>query len=403
MTFKLSHWIIIIIGTSSSTIIIYTFLFLSIITVQSFVFLPVVVQQPNRNHVIWTSQQQYYSDTTSIRTQQHQNIVIMMMMDDDDDDDHNIVEEENDSFYLDNQNNNHHHNNDNNNIIIPILYESNNLLVISKPPHIPHHSAHNEKGILHHIRTLQMNDVINYKGRIYGVHRLDRVTSGILLLAKNQQTATIITKLFRREEKQYCITKYYLALSIKKVKKKKQGWIKGDMKVARRGAFKLLNSMDNPAITRFYTAGMGHCDTYCFSSNNNTTNTNDTSIISVPKTMILFRPYTGKTHQLRVAAKCIGLPIMGDPLYSDAIEARMCERAYLHAIAIHLNIHGEDIAIWNPPMDWFNVIKEEDDDDINDDNRNNNDPERIMYSLFQKYCDNELILDAMSKYNKKKT
>ena len=84
-------------------------------------------------------------------------------------------------------------------IEIPILYESVNLIVINKPPNIPHHSSESEEGILSRIRYLQAKDDSSfpYNGRIFGVHRLDRVTSGILLLAKNSETAAALSKQFR--------------------------------------------------------------------------------------------------------------------------------------------------------------------------------------------------------------
>ena len=69
--------------------------------------------------------------------------------------------------------------------------------------------------------------------------------------------------------------------------------------------------------------------------------------------MILFQPHTGKTHQLRVAAKIVGLPILGDPIYANVAYTQGTERKYLHAAALHVNINGEDICIWDPPSNWF--------------------------------------------------
>lgn len=113
----------------------------------------------------------------------------------------------------------------------------------------------------------------------------------------------------------------------------------------------------------------------------------------LPKTLILFQPHTGKTHQLRVAAKSLGLGILGDKTYGDSLNAQCFERTYLHAIAIHVHIDGEDVAIWNPPPDWFNSKN----------NKNNYSckTENILKGLVEKHCDNQFILDTMLNCNKK--
>eukprot|EP01083_Nonionella_stella_P242396 845543_1 len=77
-------------------------------------------------------------------------------------------------------------------------------------------------GILSIVRQQQKEGKISYEGRIYGVHRLDKVTSGILLLAKSSEIAKLLSEAFRDKT----VTKYYIALSNKKPKKKKQGWVK---------------------------------------------------------------------------------------------------------------------------------------------------------------------------------
>ena len=82
-----------------------------------------------------------------------------------------------------------------NDIALPILYESERVIAINKPHGIPHHDDGDSKtpGILTIFRHLQSLDAaqsanaIDYKGRVYGVHRLDRVTSGILLLARTRK------------------------------------------------------------------------------------------------------------------------------------------------------------------------------------------------------------------------
>lgn len=279
-------------------------------------------------------------------------------------------------------------------IPISTLYESENVIAIDKPPNIPHHDSDTEKGIISLVRELQELDDDNesqfkYKGRIYGVHRLDRVTSGILLLAKNQETARSLSESFRSKEN---VTKYYIALTSKKPKKKKQGWVKGDMVPSRRGSWKLVNkssSQTNPAVSRFFTAGLGKCDfDGCNHFDVSSKDEQEEGLpVLEPKTMILFQPLTGKTHQLRVAAKSLGLSILGDERYGDSIEAQRSKRTYLHALAIHVKVNEEDVAIWNPPEEWSNpsigVLDE-------------NSIASIMEKLFRKHCTNDSILEKLS-------
>jgi len=267
-----------------------------------------------------------------------------------------------------------------------ILYESDNLIAIDKPPHIAHHDSETEPGILSYVRYLQSQSITNsfsYKGRIHGVHRLDCITSGILLLAKNQETASLLSQKFRDKD----VTKYYVALTSKKPKKKKQGWVKGDMITSRRGSWKLTNTRNNPAITRFFTAGVGNLNTIGIDQ----TKTDEDLLASVilPKTMILFQPLSGKTHQLRVAAKSVGLSILGDKRYGDAIEAQRSKRTYLHACCLNVNLDGEEITIWNPPCDWFESFGCENDPTI----------EEALIRLMNKHCENEKILLEMNKSN----
>jgi 23S rRNA-/tRNA-specific pseudouridylate synthase len=118
--------------------------------------------------------------------------------------------------------------------IIRILYETDSILAIEKPEGVSHHDGEQEQGILTLVRQCQNDGSIEYSGRIFGVHRLDRVTSGILLLAKNQDTASKLTAAFRDGH----VVKYYVGVSSKKPRKK-QGWVRGNMERGRRKSWYL--------------------------------------------------------------------------------------------------------------------------------------------------------------------
>ena len=181
-----------------------------------------------------------------------------------------------------------------------IIEETDEFVVIYKKPNTNFHS---EGGALGLFETLKQGEKFN---ELYPVHRLDKVTSGLLVMAKTAPVNRALNEAFKNRQ----IEKYYLAISTKKPNKK-QGMIKGDMAAARRGAFKLLTSQDNPAITQFFSKSM-----------------------AAGQRLFLLKPHTGKTHQLRVALKSIGAPIWGDLLYGDALAGAHADRCYLHAYSL---------------------------------------------------------------------
>lgn len=187
-------------------------------------------------------------------------------------------------------------------------------MVIHKSSGIGIHQENDTPGLFQRVK-----EDLNLK-ELFPVHRLDKVTSGLLILAKDKVTAQQFGKLFSSG----AVEKYYLALSAKKPGKK-QGMIKGDMEKARRGAWKLLRSQNNPAITRFKSFGT-------------------TAGVRV----FAIKPQTGKTHQIRVALKSLGAPILGDKLYGGDIDPP-ADRTYLHAIALRFSLKNKNYSYCEIP------------------------------------------------------
>ncbi|KGJ89113.1 TIGR01621 family pseudouridine synthase [Colwellia psychrerythraea] len=158
----------------------------------------------------------------------------------------------------------------------------------------------------------------NVDAELFPVHRLDKMTSGLVIFAKNLTCAQVFGKLFNDHD----IEKYYLAISDKKPSKK-QGLIKGDMAKSRRGMFKLLRTMENPAITQFFSFSIAN-----------------------KQRLYLLKPHSGKTHQLRVALASIGAPIVGDPLYYSQ---SIADRGYLHAYSLKFSYLGEEFEFTSLP------------------------------------------------------
>jgi tRNA pseudouridine32 synthase/23S rRNA pseudouridine746 synthase len=168
----------------------------------------------------------------------------------------------------------------------------------------------------------------NNCNELYPVHRLDKITSGLLIFAKSLSAAQIFNQLFN----EHLIEKYYIAIADKKPQKK-QGLIKGDMTKSRRGMFKLLRSLTNPAITQFFSFNL-----------------------SGKQRIYLLKPHSGKTHQLRVALTSLGAPIIGDPLYYAHSAA---DRGYLHAYALKFNYLGNNYEFICPPSNGRYFLSEE--------------------------------------------
>ncbi len=194
--------------------------------------------------------------------------------------------------------------------------------------------AHKNAGINFHSEdsagfVVQMSEQFGIP--LFPVHRLDKMTSGLVILAKNSETAAQFGKMFENRE----IEKYYLAISMRKPKKK-MGWIKGDMDKARRGDYKLLSTMNNPAITQFVSCAL-----------------------RTHERGFLIKPHTGKTHQIRVALKSLASPIAGDERYAASDEARKEDRGYLHAYALRFTFDNETFEFVSPPDEGERFMSEE--------------------------------------------
>lgn len=155
---------------------------------------------------------------------------------------------------------------------------------------------------------------------IYPTHRLDKMTSGLLLLAKTRKANRALSLAFQQRR----IEKYYLAISDLKPKRK-QGLISGDMLRARRGDWQLSRESRRPAITQFFSYS-----------------------ISPGKRLFLLKPHTGKTHQLRVALKSVGAPVLGDPRYHPS-SLPQPDRGYLHSYALRFELWGKHYRQVLPP------------------------------------------------------
>jgi len=228
---------------------------------------------------------------------------------------------------------------------IETVYLDEHIRVIHKPVNVSFHTDDQAQGIVGLVKD-------SYPGEtLYPIHRLDKITSGLMVFARTSQVNQVLSKML--EDK--LIEKYYLALS-KHKPSKKQGAVKGDMKKGRRGNYLLLREKTNPALTHFFAK----------------------SFVQENQRYWLFalKPETGKTHQLRVAMKSLASPVLGDRRYEkvneqteevnkeiigeliegskegnksfDGSNTTYPERGYLHAYKMRFDLFGKRYEIFDP-------------------------------------------------------
>ncbi len=206
---------------------------------------------------------------------------------------------------------------------IPILAETSEFWLIDKPAGLGFHAESGMDDEGERTREDGLCQVVERQlgAKVFPVHRLDKMTSGLLLFAKSSRSAARLSQLFEQHQ----IQKYYLAIGAGKPKKK-QGWVKGDMERSRRSSWRLLASQTDPAISQFFSYSL------------------------VPGLRLaLVKPRTGRTHQIRVAMKSLSMPIAGDTLYQASAQAAQYDRGYLHAYALVFELDGTEYKFVCPP------------------------------------------------------
>ncbi|MBD1147647.1 RluA family pseudouridine synthase [Pelagibacterales bacterium SAG-MED31] len=195
-----------------------------------------------------------------------------------------------------------------------ILYENDNFLIIDKWCGI---STQGGTNISISIDNIIKNISINYNL----VHRLDKETSGLLIIAKNLKYTKIFGKLFKLQQ----IKKTYLALCDGKPKMK-ESYID----------LLLYNDNQNEIKTKTY---------YKIISYNQKTS------------LIQFEPKTGKKHQLRIVAKNLGCSIIGDNKY-NLNNANRSENLKLNAYQLEFKIENNAYIFSSKlPKDFTDLIK----------------------------------------------
>ena len=193
-------------------------------------------------------------------------------------------------------------------ISLDIVYEDDDLAVVNKPAGMMVHAgagatddARNRgtlvNALLHHFQTLS---TVGGDLRPGIVHRLDRATSGLMVVAKNDEAHRKLARQFSGRE----VHKTYIALV--------HGWPKQD-----RGTIQRAISRHSQKRTRMTTRG--------FAGRDAITHYVVTRKIDSPYgkfALLELKIETGRTHQIRVHMSSLGHPVVGDALYGAPAELR---------------------------------------------------------------------------------
>jgi 23S rRNA pseudouridine1911/1915/1917 synthase len=233
-------------------------------------------------------------------------------------------------------------------IPLAIVYEDADLLVIDKPAGMVVHPAAGHwhgtlvNAVLHHCPDLEGVGGVHRPGV---VHRLDKDTSGLILMAKNGRAHRDLQSQFRGRE----VEKTYLALVYGLVSPPNgeiAAAVGRDVRQRKRMA---IIEGGREAVTRYET--LDHYGKH---------------------TLLACRPLTGRTHQIRVHLAHIGHPIVGDAVYGSRRprsrpekhgmfdETAHCPRQFLHAHRIRFRLPGtgETVEFTSPlPADLQAVLE----------------------------------------------
>ena len=196
------------------------------------------------------------------------------------------------------------------------IYEDDHVLVVDKPAGL----LSEAKGEYCPERTLADFGLI--------AHRLDRDTSGVMILAKDEPTQKFLKKQFqdRKVHKTYCAV------------------IEGRPRLdAARIDLPMLRDKKRPTTFRVDPNGKEAETFYKVLKTNG------------QRTLVELKPTTGRTHQLRVHMKYLGHPIVGDPVYGDG----NADRLYLHACQLEITLPGGQRTIFESklPKEFQDVVR----------------------------------------------
>ena len=195
---------------------------------------------------------------------------------------------------------------------VKIVYEDNDLLVVDKAPGLTTHPSPGQTGhtlvnalLSYYPKLAEMGDSL----RPGIVHRLDKDTSGLIIVAKNSQAQLNLINQFKIRS----VSKTYLTL------------VKGHL-VPEQGIIEAPIGRDPADRKRMAVVTAGRLAR------------SEYKVVKYLKgyTLLEVKPETGRTHQIRVHLSAIGYPVVGDGVYG--VKVPFLKRQFLHAYRLSFNL-----------------------------------------------------------------
>ena len=244
---------------------------------------------------------------------------------------------------------------------LDVLYEDARMIAVNKPAGLVVHPGHGHPshtlihGIIHHVESMRER----FGGEVVRpgiVHRLDKDTSGVIVVAKDPEAHEDLARQFRKRETR----KLYLAI-IHGAVHPPWGVVEGRIRRDPRNRKRF--SLDPPQSS----------GTSERSAEARATDAPGKYSITRYRTIrkwgryacVALQPHTGRTHQLRVHLQSLGCPVLGDPLYSRRDQRFPEARLMLHArwLRFRLPGHERSITIAAPvPKDFVALVERLEDD-----------------------------------------
>lgn len=220
-------------------------------------------------------------------------------------------------------------------IPVPVIYEDNDIIVVNKPKGMVVHPANgNPDGTLvNAILAMCKDSLSGIGGKIRPgiVHRLDKDTSGLLIVAKNDIAHMEMSKQIQERK----VTKRYIAL-VRGIITEDEATI--DIPIARSTKDRKKMAVDSKgknAVTHFKV--LKRYDKY---------------------TLLDIKIDTGRTHQIRVHMSYVGHPVVGDMVYSNGKNEFGIEGQMLHAKYLEFKhpVTGEELKLEAPIPEYFEEV-----------------------------------------------
>jgi 23S rRNA pseudouridine1911/1915/1917 synthase len=214
-------------------------------------------------------------------------------------------------------------------IPLEVIFENTDLIIVNKPAGmVVHPGAGHKSGTLVHAVLAHTPDIEGIGGELRPgvVHRLDKNTSGLIILAKNDYSHQWLARQF----KERMARKKYLAL-VDGTPPTASGRIEaaiGRDPVKRKSMAITIPDKGRAAITEYQSLERFQNHTF-----------------------LEIKPITGRTHQIRVHMAFIGCPVVGDTVYGKKQASVPIKRHFLHAASLTIVIPGEvESRTFNAPL-----------------------------------------------------